>query len=97
MVNLIPKVGNKNECIVLQPSTIRTHISQFFQVEQIIKDECIVAVYELLDNFCEFILLHISYIRRHKYDIFLLIFLFAGRFVVLNNSLVGKFHQGLSK
>lgn len=97
MVNLIPKVGNKNECIVLQPSNVRPHFSQFFQVEQIIKDECIVAVYELLDNFCEFILLHISYIRRHKYDIFLLIFLFAVRFVILNISLVGKFHQGLSK
>ncbi|XP_062009629.1 uncharacterized protein LOC133726160 isoform X1 [Rosa rugosa] len=38
----------------------------FNRVEQIIKDECIVAVYELLDNFCEFILLHLSYIRRHK-------------------------------
>ncbi|XP_050380328.1 uncharacterized protein LOC126797685 [Argentina anserina] len=36
------------------------------RVEQIINDECIVALYELLDNFCEFILLHLSYIRRHK-------------------------------
>ncbi|KAL6135388.1 hypothetical protein ACLB2K_067616 [Fragaria x ananassa] len=38
----------------------------FNRVEQIIKDECIVALYELLDNFCEFILLHLSYIRRRK-------------------------------
>ncbi|ONI08590.1 hypothetical protein PRUPE_5G187400 [Prunus persica] len=38
----------------------------FNRVGQIIKDECIVAVYELLDNFCEFILIHLPYIRRHK-------------------------------
>lgn len=41
------------------------HIA-FNRVEQLIKDESTAAVYELLDNFCEFILVHLSYIRRHK-------------------------------
>ncbi|KAG6618161.1 hypothetical protein I3842_Q124300 [Carya illinoinensis] len=41
------------------------HIA-FNRVEQLIKDESIAAVYELLDHFCEFILIHLSYIRRHK-------------------------------
>ena len=31
-------------------------IFQLFQVEQLIKDESIVALYELLDHFCESIL-----------------------------------------
>ncbi|KAA8524444.1 hypothetical protein F0562_010832 [Nyssa sinensis] len=35
-------------------------------VEQLFKDESIVAVYDLLDHFCEFIIIHLSYIRRHK-------------------------------
>lgn len=38
----------------------------FNRVEQLIKDESIVAVYDLLDHFCEFILVNFSYIRRHK-------------------------------
>lgn len=41
------------------------HIA-FNRVEQLIKDERTVAVYELLENFCEFIIIHLSYIRRHK-------------------------------
>lgn len=40
--------------------------SAFNRVEQIYKDECIVVVYDLLDHFCEFIIIHLSYIRRHK-------------------------------
>ncbi|KAM1187857.1 hypothetical protein ACFX2J_023735 [Malus domestica] len=38
----------------------------FNRVEQIIKDESVEALYELLDNFCEFILIHFPYIRRRK-------------------------------
>lgn len=40
--------------------------SAFDRVEQIFKDESIVAVYDLLDHFCEFIVIHLSYIRKHK-------------------------------
>ncbi|XP_022947779.1 uncharacterized protein LOC111451538 [Cucurbita moschata] len=38
----------------------------FSRVEQIVKDENRVAAYEILDNFCEFILLNLSYIRKHR-------------------------------
>ncbi|KAF3443890.1 hypothetical protein FNV43_RR13580 [Rhamnella rubrinervis] len=38
----------------------------FNRAEQLIPDESVVQVYELLDHFCEFILLNFSYIRRHK-------------------------------
>ncbi|XP_059451611.1 uncharacterized protein LOC132182392 isoform X2 [Corylus avellana] len=64
---------NKRNSIVRQ---LREDLSQlikighdhiaFNRVEQLTKDESIVAVYELLDHFCEFILIHLSYIRRHK-------------------------------
>ncbi|KAA8526409.1 hypothetical protein F0562_008388 [Nyssa sinensis] len=40
--------------------------SAFNRVEQLFKDESIVAVYDLLDHFCEFIIIHLSYIRKHK-------------------------------
>ncbi|PSS16315.1 IST1-like protein [Actinidia chinensis var. chinensis] len=40
--------------------------SAFDRVEQLFKDESIVAVYDLLDHFCEFIIIHLSYIRKHK-------------------------------
>ncbi|XP_058218005.1 uncharacterized protein LOC131329005 isoform X2 [Rhododendron vialii] len=36
------------------------------KVELIVKDESIVAVYDLLDHFCEFIIINLSYIRSHK-------------------------------
>ncbi|KAF7823011.1 formin-like protein 13 [Senna tora] len=36
------------------------------QVERVIKDENLASAYELLDYFCEFILTHFSYIRKHK-------------------------------
>ncbi|XP_004487300.1 uncharacterized protein [Cicer arietinum] len=36
------------------------------RVEQLMKDEKLAAAYELLDNFCEFILTQISYIRKHR-------------------------------
>ncbi|KAK7324727.1 hypothetical protein VNO77_28526 [Canavalia gladiata] len=35
-------------------------------VEQLMEDENLIATYELLDEFCEFILTQLSYIRRHK-------------------------------
>ncbi|KAM7523680.1 hypothetical protein LguiA_013582 [Lonicera macranthoides] len=40
--------------------------SAFDRVEQLFKDESIVTVYELLDDYCEFILTQLSYIRTHK-------------------------------
>lgn len=42
------------------------------QVEQLIQDESLVAAYELLDQFFEFILKKFSYIRKHKYIQFLI-------------------------
>ncbi|XP_027127565.1 uncharacterized protein LOC113770926 [Coffea eugenioides] len=38
----------------------------FDRVEQLFKDECKVAAYDLLDQFCEFIILNLSYIRRNR-------------------------------
>lgn len=37
------------------------------QAEQLFKDESIMAVYEMLDHFSEFVNIQLSYIRRHKY------------------------------
>ncbi|CAH1423608.1 unnamed protein product [Lactuca virosa] len=64
---------NKRCCIVRQ---IRNDVAElikhghyqsaFNRVDQIYKDECIVNVYDLLANFCEFISLQLSYIRRNK-------------------------------
>ncbi|GMH11057.1 hypothetical protein Nepgr_012898 [Nepenthes gracilis] len=36
------------------------------QLEQLRGDENIIAAYELLDHFCEFIIGNLSYIRRHR-------------------------------
>ncbi|GAB4824970.1 hypothetical protein Ancab_007843 [Ancistrocladus abbreviatus] len=36
------------------------------RLEQLYRDENIGAAYELLDHFCEFIILNLSYIRKHK-------------------------------
>ncbi|KAJ4825866.1 hypothetical protein Tsubulata_024315 [Turnera subulata] len=38
----------------------------FNRAEHLFRDETLVAVYELLDSFCEFITIHLPYIRRHK-------------------------------
>ncbi|KAJ9170980.1 hypothetical protein P3X46_019036 [Hevea brasiliensis] len=38
----------------------------FNRAEHLFIDETIMDIYELLDNFCDFILVHISYIRKHK-------------------------------
>ncbi|KAF4378466.1 hypothetical protein G4B88_027526 [Cannabis sativa] len=37
------------------------------QVEQLIKDEAVYAAYELLECFCDFILVQLSYIRKTKF------------------------------
>ncbi|KAK7854482.1 ist1-like protein [Quercus suber] len=64
---------NKRNSIVRQirgdvAQLIKTGHEQiaFTRVEQLIKDESIVALYELLDHFCESILVNLSYIRKHK-------------------------------
>ncbi|GKV03821.1 hypothetical protein SLEP1_g16064 [Rubroshorea leprosula] len=41
--------------------------SAFNRVEQIFKDEKIMPVYDILDHYCEFLTLDLSYIRRNKY------------------------------
>ncbi|RZC57759.1 hypothetical protein C5167_005058 [Papaver somniferum] len=40
--------------------------SAFARVGQLSKDQNIVAAYELLDHFCEFIIMNLSYIRRNR-------------------------------
>ncbi|XP_045807444.1 uncharacterized protein LOC123900167 [Trifolium pratense] len=64
---------NKRQAIVKQ---LRKDLAELIQngyeeaaldrVEQLMKDERLAAAYELLDQFCEFILTQISYIRKHK-------------------------------
>ncbi|KAI3774100.1 hypothetical protein L1987_48643 [Smallanthus sonchifolius] len=64
---------NKRCCIVRQ---LRNDVAQlikhghhqtaFNRVDQIYKDECVIAVYDLLAHFCEFLSLQLSYIRRIK-------------------------------
>ncbi|RDX74856.1 IST1-like protein, partial [Mucuna pruriens] len=64
---------NKREAIARQ---LRKDLAELIQsgheetalnrVEQLMEDESRAAAYELLDNFCEFILTQLSYIRRHK-------------------------------
>ncbi|KAI3499126.1 hypothetical protein L1887_34919 [Cichorium endivia] len=51
---------------VAQLIKIGDYQSAFNRVDQIYKDECIVAVYDLLALFCEFISSQLSYIRRNK-------------------------------
>ncbi|GMI99682.1 hypothetical protein HRI_003637500 [Hibiscus trionum] len=38
----------------------------FNRAEQLVRDENVMAVYDMLDQFCEFIKIQFSYIRRHK-------------------------------
>lgn len=38
----------------------------FNRVEQLYQDESMGAAYDMLDNFCDFIIIHLPYIRRHK-------------------------------
>ncbi|OMP09583.1 hypothetical protein COLO4_05333 [Corchorus olitorius] len=64
---------NKRNSIVKQ---LREDIAQliklgyeetaFKRAEQLFKDESILAVYDMLDSFCEFINIQLSYIRRNK-------------------------------
>ncbi|KAM6572823.1 hypothetical protein CsatA_016903 [Cannabis sativa] len=66
-------VKNKRYAIVRQ---LRNDLAQlikighqntaFIRAEQLIKDEAVNAAYELLESFCDFILVHFSYIRKTK-------------------------------
>ncbi|XP_074364825.1 uncharacterized protein LOC141705849 [Apium graveolens] len=38
----------------------------FTRIENIIKDESMLAVYDLLEAFCEFIIINLPYIRKHR-------------------------------
>ncbi|XP_011027940.1 PREDICTED: uncharacterized protein LOC105128115 [Populus euphratica] len=38
----------------------------FARVEQLLKDRSLLDAYDLVDHYCEFIILHFPYIRRHK-------------------------------
>ncbi|XP_058073258.1 uncharacterized protein LOC131221971 isoform X2 [Magnolia sinica] len=40
--------------------------SALFRVEQLFKDQSILVAYDLLDHFCEFIIINLPYIRRHR-------------------------------
>ncbi|KAL0285926.1 UNVERIFIED_CONTAM: hypothetical protein Sangu_2757800 [Sesamum angustifolium] len=42
------------------------HQTAFERVEQLVKDERTIQVYELLEQFCEFIMINLPYIRKHK-------------------------------
>ncbi|OIT19776.1 PREDICTED: uncharacterized protein LOC109221044 [Nicotiana attenuata] len=64
---------NKRSCIIRQ---LRDDLGEllrhghyqivFDRVEQLYMDDNMLVVYELLENFCDFILMNLSYIRRHK-------------------------------
>ncbi|KAL3632315.1 hypothetical protein CASFOL_025299 [Castilleja foliolosa] len=66
-------VKNKRCCIV---NMLRQDVAEllkqghtqtaFHRVEQIIMDESMVQLYDLLDQFCQFIILNFSYIRKHR-------------------------------
>ncbi|KAL0406071.1 UNVERIFIED_CONTAM: hypothetical protein Slati_3921000 [Sesamum latifolium] len=64
---------NKRSCIVKQLREDAAellkyglHQTAFERVEQVVKDERTVQVYELLEQFCEFIMINLPYIRKHK-------------------------------
>ncbi|XP_068659575.1 uncharacterized protein [Aristolochia californica] len=40
--------------------------SAFSRVEQLFKAQSILSAYDLLDHFCEFIIINLSYIRKHR-------------------------------
>ncbi|TMW87166.1 hypothetical protein EJD97_020334 [Solanum chilense] len=64
---------NKRSCIVKQ---LKDDLGQllrhghyqivFDRVDQLFMDDNMLVVYDLLENFCEFILINLPYIRRHK-------------------------------
>nr|GLL34762.1 uncharacterized protein LOC109155862 [Ipomoea trifida] len=64
---------NKRSCIARQ---LREDLGEllrdghlqvvFDRVEQLFMDENLLAVYELLDNYCEFIIINLPYIRKNK-------------------------------
>ncbi|CAN0914968.1 IST1-like protein [Linum grandiflorum] len=51
---------------VVQLIKLGFHDIAFNRVEQVVKDEEMVKVYELLDNYCDVISINISYIRKRK-------------------------------
>ncbi|KAL2252183.1 uncharacterized protein LOC105167560 [Sesamum indicum] len=64
---------NKRSCIVKQLREDAAellkhglHQTAFERVEQLVKDERTFQVYELLEHFCEFIMINLPYIRKHK-------------------------------
>ncbi|KAK4386064.1 hypothetical protein Sango_2477000 [Sesamum angolense] len=64
---------NKRSCIVKQLREDAAellkhgfHQTAFERVEQLVKDERTIQVYELLEQFCEFIMINLPYIRKHK-------------------------------
>ncbi|PWA73597.1 hypothetical protein CTI12_AA259690 [Artemisia annua] len=67
------ELKNKRRCMVKQlRDDTEKHIKvgefeiAFERVDQLYKDECIIAVYDLLAQFCERIFFHLSYIRRNR-------------------------------
>ncbi|KAL2474563.1 Uncharacterized protein Adt_35299 [Abeliophyllum distichum] len=66
-------VKNKRSCIVKQLREDVTELlkhgheqSAFDRVEQLFKDQSMVEVYDLLENFCEYLIINLPYIRKHK-------------------------------
>ncbi|KAK3188041.1 hypothetical protein Dsin_027602 [Dipteronia sinensis] len=63
----------KRDSIVMQ---LRDEIAQllenghndiaFSRVEQLFQDQSLLAAYDLLQHYCEFIIIHLPYIRKHK-------------------------------
>lgn len=41
--------------------------SYLFQVEQVVMDENMVQIYDLLYQYCEFVVINLPYIRKHRY------------------------------
>ncbi|KAG9153841.1 hypothetical protein Leryth_005968 [Lithospermum erythrorhizon] len=67
-------IKNKRSCIVRylrdDIATLLKHghqLTAFDRAEQLFKDECELAVYDILDNFCEFIIINFSYICKFKH------------------------------
>lgn len=54
--------------LLLIISFLPTYLHYVFQVEQLFKDQSLLAAYDLLGHFCEFIIIHFPYIRKHKYE-----------------------------
>ncbi|CAN0896849.1 Uncharacterized protein At4g04980 [Linum grandiflorum] len=51
---------------VAQLIKLGCHDIAFHRVEQLVQDEDLIKVYELLDNYCDVIIINLSYIRKRK-------------------------------